>query len=203
MHIDHNDESDIIERLRSGQKEAFDAIYDIYGRRVLAFCIRLTGSKEDAEDVAQDVFLNLWRNRDDIREVDTLGPFLFISARNRILNLWKTRLNSTLYNDYVNLMRQNITQNDFENIEYREFEKMVVAEMEKLPKTQRRVVRMSRLENLDVTEIAGEMGLSVQTIKNALSAGLKTLRKSLGNKSGILIFLLLSATFIYLLSNLQ
>lgn len=195
-------ESDIIKSLRSGHKKAFDAIYEIYGRRLLAFCVRLTGSKEDAEDVAQDVFLNLWRNRDEIKQVDTLGPFLFIAARNRILNLWKTRLNSNLYNDYVSLMRQYATQKDFEHIEYREFEKTVISEIEKLPSTQCRVVRMSRFDNLDVPEIAKEMGLSVQTIKNALSVGLKTLRKSLDNKSGITILLLLSATIIYLLRNL-
>ena len=74
---------------------------------------------------------------------------------------------------------------------------MIAVEMDKLPPTQRRVVRMSRLENLEVVEIAAELGLSVQTIKNALSSGLKTLRQSLGKNSGLLILLFTIASLIF------
>ncbi|MBD5279319.1 MAG: RNA polymerase sigma-70 factor [Bacteroides sp.] len=197
MHVDNNDERYIIERLRSGHKEAFQTIYDIYGRRMLAYCIRLTGNAEDAEDLVQDVFLNLWRTKDELKNVDTLRPYLFTSLRNRILNLWKSRLNSNLYNDYIKALQEPDSHRDFENIEYREFERMIAVEMDKLPPTQRRVVRMSRLENLEVVEIAAELGLSVQTIKNALSSGLKTLRQSLGKNSGLLILLFTIASLIF------
>lgn len=202
MHFDHNDERDIIERLRSGRKEAFQVIYDIYGRRMLAYCLHLTDSREDAEDVVQDVFLNLWRTRKELKPVDTLRPYLFTAMRNRILNLWKTRLSSNLYNDYVKALQEPEHQRGFENLEYREFERMVASEMDKLPATQRRVVRMSRLDNLDVTEIAVELGLSVQTVRNALSSGLKALRESLGKTSGLLMMLLLIASFIFHFRNL-
>ncbi len=203
MHFDHNDERDIIERLRKGRKEAFEAIYSIYGSRMLAYCLRLTGSNEDAEDVVQDVFLNLWRTREELKTVDTLRPYLFTSLRNRILNLWKSRLNSNLYNDYLKALQEHDSQRDFQNIEYREFERLVTEEIEKLPPTQRRVVRMSRLENLDVPEIAATLGLSIQTIKNALSSGLKTLRQSLGNTSRLLVLLLVIASFIFHFRNLS
>ncbi len=203
MHFDHNDERYIIERLRNGHKEAFQTIYNIYGRRMLAYSLRLTNSPEDAEDVVQDVFLNLWRTREELKPIDTLRPYLFTALRNRILNLWKSRLNSNLYNDYVKALHEPDMNLGFENIEYREFEKMVVAQMDKLPATQQRVVKMSRLDNLDVPEIAIKLGLSVQTVRNALSSGLKALRQSLENTSGLLMMILLIASCICYFRNLS
>lgn len=203
MHFDQKDDSYLIGRLRDGDKEAFDVIYDKYGPSMLAYSLHLLNSNDDAEDVVQDVFLNLWRSRKDLKIVETLQPYLFTALRNRILNLWKSRLNSNLYNDYVKALHEPGVQRDFENIEYREFERMVKDEIEKLPPTQRRVVSMSRLQNLDVEQIANKLGLSVQTIKNALSSGLKTLRQSLGKTSGLLMLLFVILSFIIHFRNLS
>lgn len=191
MHLIPNVEKHLIVGLRNGSKESFDAIHEIYGGQLLAYCIRMVGCNEDAEDIIQDVFLNLWRTRQELREVDTLRPLLFTSVRNRVVNLWKSRLNSNLYHDYVSANENHATAQGGAAIEYREFEKSVMREIDKLPRTQQRVVRFSRMENLDVREIAEKLGLSVQTVKNALTAGLKTLREALENHKGLILLLIL------------
>jgi len=191
MRLIPNVEKHLIIGLRDGRKEAFDAIHEIYGKRLLAYSVGQVGCNEDAEDIVQEVFLNLWRTRSELKDVDSLRPLLFTSARNRIINLWKSRVNSNLYSDYVAAIREKDMTSGSEAIEYREFEKLVMAEIDKLPPTQQKVVRLSRIENLDTKEIAGRLGLSVQTVKNALTSGLKSLRSALGGIRGLVLLLML------------
>jgi RNA polymerase sigma-70 factor len=191
MRLIPNVEKHLVKGLRDGRKEAFDAIYKMYGKRLLAYCVCQVGCSEDAEDIIQEVFLNLWRTRSELKDVDSLRPLLFTAARNRIINLWKSRLNSNLYSDYVTAIREKEETSGSAAIEYREFERQVMKEIEKLPPTQQNVVRLSRMENLDTKEIAERLNLSVQTVKNALSAGLKTLRSALGGKTFLILLLIL------------
>lgn len=191
MRLFPNEERHLVKGLRNGRKEAFDAIHEIYGKRLLAYCIGLVGCNEDAEDIVQDVFLNLWRTRAELKEVDSLRPYLFTSVRNRIVNLWKSRINSSLYSDYVTAMHGKDDASGDEGLEYREFERLVMSEIDKLPPTQQKVVRLSRIDNLDTKEIAERLNLSVQTVKNALTTGLKTLRSALEGNKGIVLLLML------------
>lgn len=184
-------EKHLVKGLRDGRKDAFDAIYEKYGKRLLAYCVCQVGCSEDAEDIVQDVFLSLWRTRSELKDVDSIRPLLFTSARNRIINLWKSRLNSNLYSDYISALREKEAASGSEAIEYREFERQVIKEIEKLPLTQQNVVRLSRVENLDTKEIAERLNLSVQTVKNALCSGLKTLRSVLGGKTFLILLLIL------------
>lgn len=76
-------------------------------------------------------------------------------------------------------------------VEFDEFYARLMAELQKLPKTQQRVVEMSKLQQMKNKEIAAELGLSEQTVKNQLSLGLKSLKKKLIDKPyiyAILIF---------------
>lgn len=191
MRLIPNVEKHLVKGLRDGRKEAFDAVYEIYGKRLLAYCVGQVGCSEDAEDIVQEVFLSLWRTRSELKDVDSLRPLLFTSARNRIINLWKSRLNSNLYSDYIAEIREKDTASGSAGMEYREFERMVMKEIDKLPPTQRNVVRLSRMENLDTKEIAERLHLSVQTVKNALSTGLKSLRSALGGKTFVILLLIL------------
>lgn len=179
MHSETADEKSLIAALRNGSKDAFIALYDLYGTRLFGYCQKYMSCTEDAEDVVQDIFMNLWKSRSEIRDVDTLGPFLYASAHNRIINLWKERTNSMIYADYVSIMQERSASSGMESMEYQEFKRRVLTEIAKLKKTQRTVVMLSRFENLDVHEIATRLGLSVQTVKNALSTGLRALRDAL------------------------
>jgi len=169
-------EQDLIRQLHEGNPDAFDCIYAIYAPRLLAYCRRQVDCEDEAEDLVQEVFVALWRNRENIRNRETLQPLLFTALRNRIVNLWKARINSRAYSDYVEFMNDGQATSGTPHIEYSEFEQVVLRCVESLPKTQGEVIRLSRFENLSNEEIAASLGLSLQTVKNALSAGLKTLR---------------------------
>ena len=65
-------EEDLILDIKNGSKKAFDAIYNMYFKRLYAYCIQYTKSKEKAEEIVQDVFVRLWNIMAEIKQEKTL-----------------------------------------------------------------------------------------------------------------------------------
>ena len=98
--------------------------------------------------------------------------------RHYLINAWRARLNTPLFEDYVDYLGLR-SDDASENGEFDEFRQTVDSIIDELPKTQAKVVRMSRLEGYRNKEIAERLHLSEQTVKNAVSLGLKYLKSKL------------------------
>lgn len=172
-------EARIITRLKEGDKRAFDTIYAMYADKIFRFCLHHLNSIQDAEEVVQDVFVALWKSRESIRATDSLKPLLYTSARFKILNKYRARIDNELLEDYRLSIENPSAENDNFGIEYREFEQNVMNAIAQLSGSQRRIIIMSRFRNMSNAEIAQELNLSIQTVRNTLSIGLKNLRDKL------------------------
>jgi RNA polymerase sigma-70 factor (ECF subfamily) len=176
----HRNEHDLIRGLKNGSHRAFDDIYRLYARRLYAFCLSFTKSREEAEEIVQDVFVKLWTNRSSIRQDETLRPLLFIIARHQLINAYRSGLNHPMYEEYVNCREAISTDDAHRRLEYEEFLHRFHAALNRLPLTRQQVVRLSKIDGLSNKEIAEMLSLSEQTVKNQLSLGLKALRDILG-----------------------
>lgn len=174
--------------LKKGSSDAFDKIYQMYSKRLYAYSIQFTKSSEEAEEIVQDVFVNLWKNKENIRQNDTLESFLFIMAKHLLINAYRSMINHPVYEEYIYHLDKLSINNTYQNIEYDEFVRKLEREISKLPPTQQKVIRLSRLQELSNKEVAERLSLSEQTVKNQLSLGLKTLRENLDK---ILIIIIL------------
>jgi RNA polymerase sigma-70 factor (family 1) len=173
------DEKELIRRFKDGSANAFDCIYDIYAKRLYSFSFQYIKVKEDAEEIVQDVFVQLWNNRTNIKQEETLKSLLFITAKNRLINAFRSHVNSPIYENYVDY-REKIIYDDYNcHVEYEEFVDQINKAIDKLPPTQQNVIRLSKFEQMNNTEIAKELSLSEQTVRNQLSVGLKCLRERL------------------------
>lgn len=170
-------EPQLIDALKRGDSKAFDSIYEIYAKRLYGYCLSLTKSPEDTEEIVQDVFLRLWTQRELIRQTDTLRSLLFIMAKHQVLNALRARIAHPTYEEYVDYLATADTSSDSSHkVEYHDFLRNFHSALTKLPATQQRVVSLSKLAQKTNREIAAELGLSEQTVKNQLSLGLKALR---------------------------
>ena len=113
-----------------------------------------------------------------IRQEETLHSLLFKMSKYHLINAYRARLNSPVYEDYVNY-QNNLATGEERTLEYEEFVEQLKGALKKLPQSQRRVIKMSKLEQLGNKEIAARLGLSEQTVKHQLSLGLKALHKEL------------------------
>jgi RNA polymerase sigma-70 factor (ECF subfamily) len=172
-------EAELITMLKQGSEEAFKSLYDMYAKRLYAFCLEYTKSREDTEEIVQDAFVWLWKNRSSIRQETTIKNLIFLRVRHFLINAWRTRLKEPVFEDYVDYI--NLLQDkSSDRLEYDEFLSTVKSILDRLPRTQARVVMMSRIEGFKNKEIAQKLRLSEQTVKNSLSVGLKSLKEELG-----------------------
>ena len=139
----------------------------------------LVRMQEDAEEIVQDVFVALWNSRETIRQEETLHSLLFTISKHRVINAYRSTLNSPVYEDYVDYQNELSAGEDCDRVEYEQYVKIVKDAIRRLPSTQQRVITLSRFSQLSNKEIAERLSLSEQTVKNQLSVGLKTLRELL------------------------
>lgn len=188
----HNDieEQRLIERFKLGDYKAFTLIYDRYAKSLFSYSLQYTKRVEDAEEIVQDVFVRLWRQRERVRQEDTLRSLLFIMAKNMLINAYRIRVNQPSYEDYLNYVDKLTTEDTRNRVDYSDFLKSFHKVLRTLPPTQRKAIMLSRIQQLSIKEIAEHLSLSEQTIKNQLSLGLKKLRTELDKLIwGIILFL--------------
>jgi RNA polymerase sigma-70 factor (family 1) len=174
-----NQERILIQNLKNGSHKAFDAIYELYAKRLYAFCLQYTKSVADSEDIVQEVFIQLWNNRISIRQEETLQALLFIMAKHRLINAYRARLNNPVSEEYLNCINTLTVDDTDHKVEYSDFVRVFTKVLSKLPATQQRVIQLSRFQRMTNKEIAETLSLSEQTVKNQLSIGLKTVREKL------------------------
>ena len=133
-------------------------------------------NEESSKDIVQNIFVNLWISRKEIVIENTLAPYLNTAARNRVISFYKTN-SANVARD--NLFQQQQIQYSIENeLEATELEVFFKEEIEKMPDTMRKAFKLSRQEDKSIREIAMELCLSEQTIKNNISQALERLRKN-------------------------
>lgn len=175
----HFQEEWLIKELKRGSNKAFNQIYVLYAKRLYAYCYKFTKLQEEAEEIVQDTFLRLWRAKVDIKQEETVQSLLFIMAKRLMINAYRLRNNHQVYEEKIDQIETPSTDSADYNIEYEEFYKIFQAGMKTLPKTQQKVIKMSRFNKLSNKEIAEKLSLSEQTVKNQLSVGLKALEEYL------------------------
>ncbi|MDR1810306.1 MAG: RNA polymerase sigma-70 factor [Prevotella sp.] len=162
-------------------KEEFGVFFIENFPRVRTFAQQILMSKEDAEDVAQDIFLKLidmpeiWREDKERR-----NNYLFRMTKNHVFNLIKRRNIEHKYKQ--NLYRKNRLYEDFgleEHLHAREIELIIMFAVEQMPEKRRRTFRMSRYEGKSNLQIAELQGMSVRTVERHLYLALAELKKAL------------------------
>jgi len=191
---DNDNEALLILQLKTGSYKAFDKIYQMYAKRLYAYCLQFTKSPQDSEEIVQDVFVKLWMKRESIKQDETLRSLLFIIAKHHIINAFRSGINQPVYEEYVNYKEELSVNDTCYHLEFQDFMAELKKAMKTLPATQQKVITLSKLQQLSNKEIAQKLALSEQTVKNSLSVGLKKLKQELGKTS--FLYMLLFVNFI-------
>src|SRR5450759_2005047 len=173
------DDKLIIKNLKRGDVLSFDNIFKKYNKKVYYFAISYLKNKEEAEDVVQDVFMNLWKYRDQINEYHVFSKYLFKITFNATCK--KFRKQATDKKQLEEVMKNIIIEDNSTNldIEYNNLLETANLVIEKLPSRQRKIFLLSIKEQLTNEQIAQQLNISKKTVENYLSKKKTSLKKSL------------------------
>lgn len=168
----------LLDRLRAGDETAFDAIFR--GRYALLVNVaeRMLRDRAVAEEVVQEVLLNLWRRREALGPDEALGPYLVRATRNRALN--HLRHLHVERRDAVHAAGPTeVPAAGAGQAVATELAAAVTTAVAELPPRCREVFTLSRARGLTYTEIAEALGISVKTVEAQMGRALRTLRERL------------------------
>ena len=151
-------EQDLIEGLRAGDRNAFTAIYQEYWYRMFVVAQRKLQNRELAEELIQDIFTRLWKERETIR-ITQLDYYLFSAVRYEVIDQIRAVGRQNNYIQYYHAFRSFEDLNTENTVALNDLIGMIDKGLEILPDKSREVFQLSRLENWSVQKIALHMGL--------------------------------------------
>ena len=156
----------LIALIRRGHHGAFDALFQRYQSRLLAFCRHMLGSTEDAEDVLQEVFTAAFNAMlADDRPINA-RPWLYRIARNRCLNHLRRPVAAGL--DSMDVFERDGGVTTADTVHRREEFRQIVADVQDLPETQRTALLLREIDALSYDQIAEAMDTTVPSVKSLL-----------------------------------
>ena len=179
---------ELISRIKEGDESAFRIVFDLYSSKLYAFSYRFLKEKEPCQEVVQEVFLNLWLNRAKLDTQYPIAPYLYTITRRLTLNVLRHVATSQSAMDKMWLNVKKVSNETEEEVFLEDLSRFTEQVLSKMPKQQQLIFRMSRHQELSYDEIAEELDISRNTVKNHLVAALKTLRTQLNKAFSILFF---------------
>ena len=182
--MDRDSELNLVERLRAGDRAAFDVVYELFNTRLFTFLARLSRSRDRAEDLLEETWLRLVAHADRLRPDTRLGPWLFTVARNVHASYWRSRLlEDSNTDDGLSLWPLVSTSSPFEETAANELERRIEAAIATLPIAYREVLLLVAVEGLEPIEAASVCGISAVALRQRLRRARVLLQRHLDEAS--------------------
>jgi RNA polymerase sigma-70 factor (ECF subfamily) len=170
-------EAEVVRRIRAGDHGAFETVFRTHYARLCDFANSIVRAPDVAEEVVQDVFANIWRQRSSLQITGTLRAYLYGAVRNRALNHSRR---SALEVPVHPIDEPRAPGSDAQaGLESAEVRALVRAALQSLPPRNREVLELRWLHGLSHADIAAALGISRKGVENHLTRGLAALRDRL------------------------
>jgi RNA polymerase sigma-70 factor (ECF subfamily) len=152
-------------QIAAGDLKAFRQLFDFFAEKLTHFAYSLSGNKETALEIMDEVFVRIWKNRETLPEIRNLTTYLYTSIKNTSLNYLsrKTRELLTEPFDFVNVqLEQNETPE--QNLISSEILKKIQTSVENLPPRCKIIFKLVREDGLKYKEVAEILNISIHTV---------------------------------------
>lgn len=186
-----DDEAALFANLAKGDEKAFEAIFRHFSKRLFPFVLKIVKVPELAEELIQDIFVNIWINRKTFADVDHPTSYLFsIATRQSLKYLKKVASDARILKSITNYSDASTNETE-ERIIFRESVASIQTAVAQLPEQRRIIWELSRNEGLSHDQIAEKLRISKNTVKNQMVHATKHIRQFLDNQAGLLTGLII------------
>ncbi|MEZ5071556.1 MAG: RNA polymerase sigma-70 factor [Bacteroidales bacterium] len=177
---------------KAGDVEAFDQIFHRYHDKILQFSLGLLRDHDSAQEMVQEVFVNLWEKRSQVKADLNFDNYIFTIAYNAIRKHFRKKAIASRAADHLLQASPDLIDTPESELILRELMEIAESAIEKLPPQRKLVYRMSREEGLKIKEIAAKLQISPRTAETHLSRALRFLKEEFAKTSllGLLYFYL-------------
>ncbi|QBR13277.1 RNA polymerase sigma factor [Sphingobacterium sp. CZ-2] len=175
--------------LRKGSIQAFQVVFDAYSANIYNLSFHILKNKEQAEEVVQETFLKVWMHREELDDAKDLWPYIYVIAKRICYNQLRSMKYDLLAQQEL-IKNMTVLAEDSAH-QLSEINKILQESVDLLPERQKLVWIMSREEGKSHKEIADELGISPNTVKNTIVQTLKTLRHTFKKADYLYFFIFL------------
>jgi RNA polymerase sigma-70 factor, ECF subfamily len=170
------EDSALLARVQRGDEQAMASLLDRYSKVVYSVALRVLRDPAAAEDVLQEIFMQVWRNPEGFRATrGSLGGWLAVVSRNRSIDFLRRRRPTGSVEDVVLASPCNLGEESERNLMTEKARSLIVT----LPQEQRKTLEMAFFDGLTHSEIAEMTGEPLGTVKTRIRSALLVLRKGL------------------------
>lgn len=176
-------EREWIKQIQAGNEQAFREMFDAHYSKLCGFAADYLDSVDRARDVVQDVFLKVWRQREEWEVHTSIKSYLYQAVRNRALNEIRRSDTKDRFESYVEHTSKELDQRTAaDTFHMKNLSEDVEEAISDLPDRRRMAFLLHRRHGFTYKEIARIMEISPKTVENQIGRALKTLRNQLADR---------------------
>lgn len=200
MHLVYKSDIELIKALKKGELKAYNFLVNNYHHRLCIYAYGLTNDHYLSEDIVQNIFVYVWKNRLKLKDSFSVKNYLYKSVYNEFIDQYRKKKAvlalEKKYFDALNKITEDEDQNSLDKLI-----SIVKYEIENLPPKCKRTFLLSKQEGLTNTEIAEYLNVSIKSVEAHITKAFFILKKKIGDKTNAILFLIFSANVKDLITN--
>jgi len=195
--LDRLENMDLLTKLREGDEPAFIQIYNQYRSKIYTYAYQLCKSSDTAEEIVQEVFIKIWQKREQLNLELSFNAYIKKITLNHVLNhLKKVARERVLQEQIFHTIEVSSNRTDDDMME-KELRKIYEEAIDRLPHQKKIIYKLSRVEELSHDEIALQLNISKNTVKNHMVEASRSIRDYVSKNGSIICFIIASSNYFH------
>jgi RNA polymerase sigma-70 factor (ECF subfamily) len=178
----------LIDSLNEGNKSAFKYLYSKYFNELCVYASGLSNNTELSEDIVQNVMINIWNKRPDLKINSSLKSYLYRAVYNHFINTYRKNKKESNFLEQAKIEALNYFSEEDSDVVDKKI-KIVKEEIENLPVKCKEAFLLNKVNGLKYKEVAEEMNISIKTVEAHIHNALARIKKRLEQKKHLFYFL--------------
>lgn len=188
---------DLFRLIALGDEPAFAELFRRYDRRIYPFVLKMIKNPLLAEEIAQEIFIKIWRHRETLHTIDQPESYILTIAARHTLDQIKKRLNENRMLQRFSAGLSSAHNDPEELLLLKDTEELIQRAVDQLPPQQKSVYLLSRRQGMSYEEIGRELNISPNTVRNHLVKALAAIRVWLEQLDQLPLFFLCCAPLLF------
>lgn len=174
-----NGTDELLRQFKANDKNAINLLYERYSKRLYSFALAYLKTEADAMDVVQEVFINVWNKRNDLRNDTNLEAYLFTVTKNTVISIFRKKITEKQYFEHLKTVVVLHHSSTEETLNYEALSTRLLELVTRLPEQRRLIFKMSKEKGMSNKAIAEELQISVKTVEDHITKARRYLKSQL------------------------